>query len=93
MIVGILSVEIIIPSAASLKDKRKIVLSIKDRLRKKFNVSVAEIEYQDKWQRSVLGVAIISGKRNFVEESLNKVFDFLDNEISFEIIKYNFEYF
>ncbi len=93
MIVGILSVEIIIPSAASLKDKRKIVLSVKDRLRKKFNVSVAETGYQDKWQRSVLGVAAISEKRSFVDECLNKVFDFLDNEVSFEIIKYNFEYF
>ena len=92
MIVGILSVEIIIPSAASLKDKRKIVLSVKDRLRKKFNVSAAEVGYQDKWQRSLLGVAAVSEKRKFVEECLNKVFDFLDNEVSFEIVKYNFEY-
>jgi uncharacterized protein YlxP (DUF503 family) len=92
MTVGILSVEIIIPSAASLKEKRKIVLSIKDRLRKKFNVSVAETGYQDKWQRSLIGIAVISEKRNFVDECLNKAFDFLDNEVSFEIVKYNFEY-
>jgi len=92
MVVGILSVEIIIPSAASLKDKRKIILSVKDRLRKKFNVSAAEAGFQDKWQRSLIGVAVVSEKQQFVEECLNKVFDFLDNEVSFEIVKYNFEY-
>jgi len=92
MVVGILSLEILIPGALSLKDKRKIVKSITDRLSHKFNVSVAETGYQDKWQRSALTVALVSQNKAFVEKSLNTIFDFLDKESAFEIIQFNYSY-
>lgn len=65
---------------------------IKDRVQAKFNVSVAEVGYQEKWQRSVLAIAQVSADRNFVEKSLNKIFRLLDDENTFEIITYEFEY-
>jgi len=92
MVVGILSVEIFIPAAASLKEKRQVVKSVKQRLRNKFNVSVTEADYHDKWQRAIIAVALVSEKQRFAEESLNKVFSFLDRETQFEIIQFNFDY-
>ena len=74
MIVGLLSVELFIPHAQSLKDKRMVLRSIKDRL-KKFNVAVAEVEHQDMWQRAGLGVVAISTTTEHVDRELAAVAD------------------
>ncbi len=60
MTIGVLTIEIHLPYAHSLKEKRMVVRRVKDRLRAKFNVAVAEVEHQDLWQRALLGVASIS---------------------------------
>ncbi len=60
MPVGLLTLEIHLPYAHSLKEKRMVVQRLRDRLRRKFNVAVAELDHQDLWQRAVLGVASIS---------------------------------
>ena len=73
MPVGLLTLELHIPDAHSLKDKRQIVRSLKDRLRKRFNVAVAEMEYQDVWQRAIIGVVKLSTAEQHVEESLQLV--------------------
>ena len=73
MPVGLLTLELHIPDAHSLKDKRQIVRSLKDRLRRHFNVAVAEMEYQDVWQRSIMGVVTLSTAEQHVEESLQLV--------------------
>jgi len=91
MNVGVLSIEILIPGSSSLKDKRMVLKAIKDRVHAKYNVSVAEVEYQEKWQRSVLGFAQIGQSRKFVEESLNTIFRQLDQDHRFEIINYQLE--
>jgi uncharacterized protein YlxP (DUF503 family) len=62
--------ELHIDDAQSLKDKRHVVKSLKDRLRTRFNVSVAEIAYQETWQRSVVGVVTVSGDRKRAEQVL-----------------------
>lgn len=59
MVVGLLSVELFIPGALSLKDKRMVLRRIKDRVRK-FNVSIAEVEHHDLWQRAGLAVVTVS---------------------------------
>ena len=69
MVIGLLSVELFIPHAQSLKDKRMVLRSIKDRLRK-FNVAVAEVEHQDTWQRAGLGVVAISTTTEHVDREL-----------------------
>jgi uncharacterized protein YlxP (DUF503 family) len=73
MPVGLLTLELHIPDAHSLKDKRQIVRSLKDRLRRHFNVAVAEMEYQDVWSRSIIGVVTLSTAEQHVEESLQSV--------------------
>ncbi len=92
MIVGLLSIEIYIPGSASLKEKRMVLKSLKDRAHKKYNVSVAETGYQDKWQRALLGFALVAEKEKFAQEALNKIFTWLDNEPAFEIVQFNFEF-
>ena len=73
MTVGLLTLELHIPDAQSLKDKRQIVRSLKDKLRGHFNVAVSELGYQDTWQRSVVGVVTLSNEQQHVEEALQKV--------------------
>lgn len=74
MIVGLLSVELHIPESRSLKDKRMVLRSIKDRLRK-LNVAVAEVEHQDLWQRTGLGVVTVSATTDSVERVLAEAAD------------------
>jgi len=71
-VVGLLSVELHLPGAQSLKDKRMVLRSVKDRL-KKFNVAVAEVEHQDLWQRAELGVVTISHSDEAVGRALESV--------------------
>jgi uncharacterized protein len=71
--VGLLTLELHIAEAQSLKDKRQVLRSLKDRLRSQFNVAVAELDFEDMWQRSVVGVVTLSNEEYHVEESLQKV--------------------
>ena len=73
MFVGLLTLELHIAEARSLKDKRQILRSLKDRLRRKFNVAVAELDFQDVWQSATVGVVTLSGASQHVEESLQHV--------------------
>lgn len=79
MIVGVVRISLHIPASGSLKDKRKIISSLKDRIRNKFNVSVAELEDNDLWQLSVLGVALISNDKAFANAVLSKVMDLVNS--------------
>ena len=74
MIIGLLSVELHIPYAQSLKDKRVVLRRVKDRLQK-FNVAVAEVEFQDVWQRAGLGIVGISTTTEHVERELRAAAD------------------
>ncbi|MGC1617175.1 MAG: DUF503 domain-containing protein, partial [Candidatus Acidiferrum sp.] len=78
MPVGLLTLELHIPDAQSLKDKRQVLRSLKDKLRRQFNVAVAELDHQDVWQRSVVGVVTLSNEEKHVNEVLQKVLDEAD---------------
>ena len=71
--VGVLTLEIHVESSHSLKEKRHVVKSLKDRLRQKFNVSVSEIDHLDSWQSSVVAVATVSIDRVRAEQLLTAV--------------------
>ena len=62
MIVGLLTLDLHFPESNSLKDKRWVLRSIKDRMKNKFNVSVAEVGANDLWQRSVIGIACVANE-------------------------------
>lgn len=68
--IGILTLEIHVEHSHSLKEKRHVVKSLKDRLRERFNVSVAEIDYLDSWQNSVIAVVTVSNDRVHAEQIL-----------------------
>ena len=68
--IGVLTLELRFDYAHSLKKKRHVVQSLKDRLRHKFNVAVAEIDYQDLWQRSAIAVVTVSSDRENAEKVL-----------------------
>jgi uncharacterized protein YlxP (DUF503 family) len=71
--VGVLTLELHLDGAHSLKDKRHTVKSLKDRLRSKFNVAVAEIDYQDLWQRALVAAVTVSNDRTRAEQVLQLV--------------------
>jgi uncharacterized protein YlxP (DUF503 family) len=73
MPIGLLTLEIFIPDARSLKDKRQVLRSLKDRLRGQFNVAVAELDHHDTWQRALVGVVTISPDQHHLQEALRKV--------------------
>lgn len=92
MIIGVLEAVLFIHDSRSLKDKRLIIKSLKDRLHHKFNVSVAETDSLDKWQRSVIGIALVGGDQKFVEKSLNQVFNYIDRSDQYEVVEYHMDY-
>ncbi len=71
--IGVLTLELRLDGAQSLKDKRHTVKGLKDRLRSKFKVAVAEIDYQDTWQRSVVSAVTVSGDHERAEQVLQLV--------------------
>jgi uncharacterized protein YlxP (DUF503 family) len=73
MAIAFLTLELRIEGAQSLKDKRQVVRSLKDRLRAHFNVSVAELESTDLWQRATLGVVSISSSRDYLDGLMHNV--------------------
>jgi uncharacterized protein YlxP (DUF503 family) len=68
-----LTLEVRIEAAASLKDKRQVVRSLKDKLRAHFNVAVAEVEHTDLWQRATIGVVSISDSHDYLEGLMQQV--------------------
>ena len=77
MFVGVLRLTLHLPDPGSLKSKRHLLRSAIDRVKAKFNVSIAEVAENDLWQKSVVGVAAVGNDHAFVNESLDKVADFV----------------
>ena len=71
--VGVCEVRLHLPEVNSLKGKRKIIKGVKDRIKSKFNVSIAELEAHDKWQIAVLGIAYINKDRVRIDQVLSHV--------------------
>ncbi len=91
MIVGTLEIRLVLRDSHSLKDKRHVLKSIKDRLSNKFNVSVAEVGRQDEWQQATLGVAMVGTDSRFVNSVLSKVIDHLRFAPGAELVDYELE--
>ena len=73
MTVGILQVEVHLPTAHSLKEKRSVLNSLKDQLRGRFNISVAEVEANELWQRATIGISTLGSSRAYAEGLLRDV--------------------
>ena len=73
LFISLLTIELLVPWARSLKDKRSAVRGLKDRLRSRFNASVAEVAYEDKWQRTVIAVCILGSDKRQLESNMTRV--------------------
>ncbi|MGD0957290.1 MAG: DUF503 domain-containing protein [Candidatus Acidiferrales bacterium] len=93
MPIGLLTLEIHIPDARSLKDKRQVLRSLKDRLRAHYNVAVAELEHQELWQRARVGVVSISGDAKHLEESLEAIAAESERLLGRDLVSQEIEYF
>jgi len=91
MPVGLLTLELHLAEAQSLKDKRQVLRSLKDRLRAHFNVAVAELDFEDTWQRSVIGVVTLANEDHHVEETLQRVLAEADNLLGPLVVNHSVE--
>ncbi|OLR64144.1 DUF503 domain-containing protein [Peptoniphilus porci] len=86
MIIGICTCEIFIYNANSLKSKRSVVKSIVEKSKNRFNVSIAEVGENDKWQKSVIGFATVSKDKKIVDETMENVIQFFNSYSEIEIM-------
>jgi len=91
MIIGVCTVELHIPDQGSLKGKRQVLLSLKDRVRQKFNVSISELDGHELWQRAVLGIACIGNEKRHVNRQMDHVLAMIRRTSSVEIIQTSLE--
>jgi uncharacterized protein YlxP (DUF503 family) len=73
LFISLLTIELMIPWARSLKDRRRAVRGLKDRLRSRFNASVTEVGFHDKWQRATIAVCIAHNDRRQLESVMTRV--------------------
>jgi uncharacterized protein YlxP (DUF503 family) len=93
MVVGTLKIEFQLSENRSLKGKRKVVRSMVDKVRSRFNVAIAEVGSNDKWQKIELGLCAVGNDRRHIDSSLNHILSFLDSLYLAQIVKTEMEIF
>ncbi len=93
MVIGFLSLEIYLPYSHSLKEKRKRLSILKSRLTKNYNVAFSELEYQNKWQRTRIGIVTLNSQKKPVESLFSKIIDNVEKNVDGQIINYETHYF
>ncbi len=80
MFVKLLTVDLLIPGCSSLKEKRFVLASLKSRLHSRFNIAVAEVDFQDKWQRCRLAIAFVGSDHGSLDGACARVRTFIEND-------------
>jgi uncharacterized protein YlxP (DUF503 family) len=83
--VGLLLLDCYISESQSLKDKRRILSSLSERLRRQFNIAIAEVEYQDQWQRAQLAIVMVNTNWRMLQSSMSKLTEYIDRDRRVEI--------
>jgi uncharacterized protein YlxP (DUF503 family) len=91
MVIGVCRLDLLIRDNHSLKEKRRIVKQIVERVRHRFNVSIAEVGNNDLWQSARIGFCMVSNDRRFTNSSLDTIIDFIENINTAEVIKTEIE--
>jgi len=89
MFVGILKVELHIPGVRSLKEKRYILKSLKSKISNKFNISIAEVDHHDLWQRCTLGLSKVDSDIKDIEKTFAHIDNFINNDFRVQIINWD----
>jgi uncharacterized protein YlxP (DUF503 family) len=92
MIIGCLVLEIYFPYSHSLKEKRKRLKRLQDRLKGRHNVAVAELDFQDKWQRSRIGMVTLNSQKSVIDKTLNQIVRDIEETIDGEVLKVDISY-
>jgi uncharacterized protein len=92
MVLGILTLELDIAHAQSLKDKRAVLNKVKDRVRNSFNVSIAEIEANEVWNLAILGVAVVSNEQKHANQVLSQVVNLVETIHDCSLADYSTEF-
>ncbi|NLE28039.1 MAG: DUF503 domain-containing protein [Phycisphaerae bacterium] len=92
MIVGIMQVELMIYDAMTLKDKRRVVKSIKDRVAHEFNVSIAEVDALEIRRKAILGISMVGNDGKFVRECLDKVLNLIRDCRGATLVDYQMDF-
>ena len=85
-IIGSCNFDMLLPGCQSLKEKRMVLSSIKQKLKNDFNIAVAELEYNDYWQRSLIGIVTISNSQHNINEIFDKIVSLLESNPAVEVI-------
>ncbi|MGH9449192.1 MAG: DUF503 domain-containing protein [Terriglobia bacterium] len=93
MPVGLLTLEIQLPYAHSLKEKRAVLQKLMNRLRARFNAAAAELDHQDVWQRSTVAVVTVSSSQPAVESSLRRILEESEKILGQDVASYSLDYF
>jgi uncharacterized protein YlxP (DUF503 family) len=93
MFIGVCTIEMHIPGSGSLKDKRHSLRSLKDRIRSRFNVSVAEIEDNDLWQKASLAVAVVGNDKSHLNQTMDHVLNMVRGVPDISLLDYHIEIF
>jgi len=93
MVIGLLSLEIFLPYSHSLKEKRKVLNALKDRFKKKYNVAIAELEFQEKWQRAKVGIITLNSQKGVVDQVLHRILAEAEQGLDGEILRSEIIYF
>ena len=91
MIVGILHIQVSVFEAMNLKDKRRVIKSLKDRISNKYNVSIAEVGYNDSIRTSLLGIAMVGNERRFLDSALSGIVNYVRSFGQLSLIDYTLE--
>ncbi|MDV2496104.1 MAG: DUF503 domain-containing protein [bacterium] len=91
MFIGICTISLRLRDNHSLKGKRRVVKTITERVKNKFNVSIAEVDHQDLWQRAELGVAIVTNDKGHAHRTLTAVVNFIDGMHLADLLDYEIE--
>ncbi len=90
--IALMTVELFIPFAQSLKEKRSVVRGLKDQIRARFNASVAEFGYHDKWQRALIGVCMLNGDKHRLEADMGRLQQLCEEMPRIEIVEIDKEW-
>jgi len=93
MVIGLLALEIFLPYSQSLKDKRRVLNTLRDRVRGRFNAAFAELDFQEKWQRSRIGIVTLNSQKRLVDQVLQRICRDVEDNLEGEIVLSEFHYF
>jgi uncharacterized protein YlxP (DUF503 family) len=91
MTIGVLQLDFLVPGSRSLKDKRRVIKSLRERMRGRFNCAVAETEFQDVWNRARLTVCVVSTESQHANTQLNEIARFASQSRDAEMIDYQIQ--